>query len=319
MAILIGACLDWLIGEPNNPYHPVRLIGWFAKLQEKIVFKIMKRWLRFGGALVVILTASASFALVFFMIKFASEYNTIFGVIVSGIFIYFCISSRGLIEAGNKVVIVLKEQGLDAGRKELSYIVGRDTKKLTEEEVLKGALETMAENICDGVIAPLLFIMIGGPALGMAYKAINTLDSMFGYKNEKYGKFGFFAAKVDDVVNFIPARISGLLIVFSALILRLDWKGSWFIFLRDRKKHPSPNSAHTEAAFAGALGIQFGGPTIYGGIKVMKPFIGDFKYDISAFTFIKGRQIINCVFILGVAIAIIGSGGLFYENIFPWW
>ena len=265
MAILIGAFLNWLIGEPNNPCHPVRIIGWFAKLQEKIGFKIMRNHLKFAGALVVIITASASFALVFFIIMLANNYNQVLGIIISGIFIYFSISARGLIEAGNKVVVALKTQGLVAARKELSFIVGRDTEKLNETEVMKGALETLAENICDGIIDPLFFIMIGGTPLGIAYKVINTLDSMFGYKNEKYGDFGFFPAKIGDVVNFIPARVSGLLIVMSSLILRLDWKRSWHVFLRDRKNHPSPNSAHKEAAFAGALGIQFGGPTYYGG------------------------------------------------------
>ncbi|AMP20245.1 hypothetical protein AZF37_02805 [endosymbiont 'TC1' of Trimyema compressum] len=152
--------------------------------------------------------------------------------------------------------------------------------------------------------------MIGGAPLGITYKAINTLDSMFGYRNEKYVDFGYFSAKVDDVANFIPARVSGLFIVMSSLILRLDWQRSWHVFLRDRKNHPSPNSAHTEAAFAGALGIQFGGPTYYAGIKIDKPFIGDYVYGISEYTFIKGRKLINCVFLLGVAFAIIGSGGI---------
>ena len=310
MAILIGAFLDWLIGEPNNPGHPVRIIGWFAKLQEKIAFKIMSNHLKFGGLLVVLITASTSFAMFFFIIMVANSYNQVLGIIISGVFIYFSISARGLIEAGNKVVLALKTQGLKSARKELSFIVGRDTEKLNETEVLKGALETLAENICDGIIAPLFFIMIGGAPLGIAYKAINTLDSMFGYKNEKYANFGYFSAKVDDVANFIPARVSGLFIVMSSLILRLDWQRSWHVFLKDRKNHPSPNSAHTEAAFAGALGIQFGGPTYYGGIKIDKPFIGDYVYGISEYTFIKGRKLINCVFFLGVAFAIIGSGGI---------
>ena len=246
----------------------------------------------------------------FFIIQLANSYHQVLGIILSGIFIYFSLSIRGLIEAGNKVVFALRTEGLVAARKALSFIVGRDTEKLNETEVLKGALETLAENICDGIIAPLFFIMIGGAPLGIAYKAINTLDSMFGYKNEKYRDFGFFPAKVDDIVNFIPARVSGLLIVMSLLILRLDWMSSWHIFLRDRKKHPSPNSAHTEAAFAGALGIQFGGPTYYDGMKIDKPLIGDFKYEISEFTFIKGKKIINCVSLLGITLAIFWSGGL---------
>lgn len=131
----------------------------------------------------------------FFIIKLANSYHQVLGIIISGIFIYFSISIRGLIEAGNKVVLALRTEGLEAGRKELSFIVGRDTKKLNETEVLKGALETLSENICDGIIAPLFFIMIGGAPLGIAYKAINTLDSMFGYKNEKYRDFGFFQLK----------------------------------------------------------------------------------------------------------------------------
>ncbi|AMP20244.1 hypothetical protein AZF37_02800 [endosymbiont 'TC1' of Trimyema compressum] len=157
MAILIGAFLDWLIGEPNNPGHPVRIIGWFAKLQEKIAFKIMSNHLKFGGLLAVLITASTSFAMVF-IIMVADSYNQVLGIIISGVFIYFSISARGLIEAGNKVVLALKTQGLKAARKELSFIVGRDTEKLNETKVLKGALETLAENICDGIIAPLFLL-----------------------------------------------------------------------------------------------------------------------------------------------------------------
>jgi adenosylcobinamide-phosphate synthase len=169
----------------------------------------------------------------------------------------------------------LKEQGLDAGRKAVSRIVGRDTQALSEEGVVKAAVETVAENFSDGVFAPMLYLMLGGAVLGFAYKSINTMDSMVGYKNEKHLYFGRFAAKLDDVVNYIPSRLAALFLIASAPIAGQDAKAAWKIWRRDRRNHASPNSAQTEAAAAGALHVRLAGDAYYFGKLYKKPYIGD--------------------------------------------
>ena len=185
------------------------------------------------------------------------------------------LAAKSLKSESMKVYAALKEGDLPKARKAVSMIVGRDTQKLTEEGVAKAAVETVAENSSDGVIAPLLFLALGGPALGFFYKAVNTLDSMVGYKNDTYLYFGRFSAKLDDVLNFIPSRISGLLLVLASPLAGLSMEGAWKIFRRDRRNHASPNSAQTEAAAAGALGVQLAGDAYYFGKLYKKPTIGD--------------------------------------------
>ena len=187
------------------------------------------------------------------LLIYAKKFNIYFGIILEGILIYFCISSKGLVVEGYKVIKFLLKDDLDGARKQLSFIVGRDTASLNKEGIIKAVVETIAENMADGIIAPLFYAGIFGAPLAFAYKAVNTLDSMFGYKNDKYIDFGYFPAKLDDVFNYIPARITGILIVISSVILRYDYKNSFKIYKRDRYNHTSPNSAHPEAAIAGAL------------------------------------------------------------------
>ena len=185
------------------------------------------------------------------------------------------LAARSLKSESMKVYEALKNGSLEEARKAVSMIVGRDTQNLTEEGVAKAAVETVAENSSDGVVAPLIFLSLGGPVLGFFYKAVNTLDSMVGYKNDRYLYFGRFSAKLDDVLNFIPSRLSGLLLVAASPLAGLDGKGAWRIFRRDRKNHASPNSAQTEAAAAGALGVQLAGDAYYFGKLYKKPTIGD--------------------------------------------
>lgn len=202
--------------------------------------------------------------------------DTSVGAFILEVFwMYQILAMKSLKTESMKVFDALMQKDINQARKRLSWLVGRDTEILSSEEVIKADVETIAENTTDGVIAPMIFMAIGGAPLGFAYKAINTLDSMVGYRNEKYRYFGTASARTDDAANFIPARIAGILMVVSAFLLRYDGKNAWKCFLRDRNKHLSPNSAQTESACAGALGIQLGGTHDYFGKAVEKPTIGD--------------------------------------------
>lgn len=285
-AFLAGFILDLFVGDPIGFPHPVRWIGslisnltdLFLNKAERTLEpeKINKRKRRFGLTMVIIvITVSAGIC--FAILHLAYTLNSVLGVIIESVITYQCIATKSLYAESMKVQKALKNEGLDAGRKAVSMIVGRDTACLDEKGVIKAAVETVAENTSDGVIAPLIYLAIGGPVLGIAYKAINTMDSMVGYKNDKYMDFGRAAAKLDDVVNFVPARISAVLMIISCFFLGKDYSftGARRIFKRDRFNHSSPNSAQTESVCAGALGIQLAGPASYFGKIVDKKYIGD--------------------------------------------
>jgi len=273
--LTIGFILDIIIGDPNNPFHPVRGIGYIASKLENIFRAILKKNLKLAGFIVWIFTVGLTFIIAFEIVNTAKNFNIYFGIILEGILIYFCISSKGLVVEGYKVIKFLVNDDLDGARNQLSFIVGRDTGSLNKEGIVKAVVETVAENMADGVIAPLFYAGIFGAPLAFAYKAVNTLDSMFGYKNDQYMNFGYFPAKLDDVFNYIPARITGILIVLASCVLGYDYKNSSKIYKRDRYNHTSPNSAHPEAAMAGALNVQLGGANYYFGKLVEKPTIGD--------------------------------------------
>lgn len=211
-----------------------------------------------------------------------------------------------------KVISYILKDDIEGARKQLSYIVGRDTKDLDKEAILRAVVETIAENMSDGIVAPIFYAGLLGAPFAMVYKAVNTMDSMFGYKNEKYKDFGFFPAKLDDVFNYIPARLSGILIVIAALILKLNYKNSFKIYIRDRNNHSSPNSAHPEAAVAGALGLRLGGTNYYFGKLVEKPTIGDEVKKIEVLDVYKTNNILYLVSFLSYLVAMILSliGGL---------
>ena len=282
-ALLLGFCIDLLLGDPRWLYHPVQAIGWLiVKLEPPLrrVFPDTDRGqVRAGVALVILVVGITGLVsggvlwglhLLHPMAGFAGEV----------ILCWLILAAKSLRTESMKVVKALENGTLDDGRRAVSMIVGRDTEHLSEEEVLKAAVETVAENASDGILAPLLFAAVLGPVGGICYKAVNTMDSMVGYKNDKYLYFGRAAAKLDDVLNFLPARISGFLMA-AAACLGFDGKNAFRIFFRDRKNHASPNSAHTEAACAGALGLQLGGTHDYFGKPVVKPTIGD---DLRAVT-----------------------------------
>ena len=277
-AILVGFIMDLLIGDPHWMYHPVRLIGkliTFLELLLRKIFPKTKDGEQKAGFVLVVLVCGISVFTVWGLMKLAYDLNFWCGFLLEVIMCYQLFAVRSLKDESMKVYKELVKSDLEASRKAVSMIVGRDTQSLTVEGVTKAAVETIAENTSDGTLAPMLYMFIGGPVLGWFYKAVNTMDSMVGYKNEKYIHFGRYAAKFDDVMNYIPARLCAMLMIFASYILKMDWKNAKKIFLRDRFNHASPNSAQTEAVMAGALRIQLAGDAWYFGKRYEKPTIGD--------------------------------------------
>ena len=275
--ILIGFLLDLVFGDPRTLLHPVVIIGKVITFLEKL----LHRYKKLGGIILTLIVVGSTIGITYLV----SSYLEIIEIYL----IYTIFATKSLALEGVKVFNILKKKDMILARKELSYLVSRDTHYMKEKDITRSIMESISENIVDGIISPLFFIFIGyliapntplGVALGMGYKAINTLDSMVGYKNDKYIDFGWCSARLDDFANFIPARITGVVFIpISALFLRYDFKSSWRIFFRDRYNHASPNSAQSESAVAGALGVQFGGATSYFGKLVNKPTIGDKKKE----------------------------------------
>ncbi len=281
MDILLGFILDTIIGDPYKLPHPIRWIGSFISILEKLCRKIAKSntMLMILGAILVFIVIFVSGGITLLVLKLAS-FNKYAYLIVSSVICYYMLAGKSLKTESMKVYKAFENNDTEGARKAVSMIVGRDTQSLTKEGIIKAAVETVAENSSDGVVAPLIYMLIFGPVGGVVYKAINTMDSMIGYVEEKYFYIGKFAAKLDDVLNYIPARISGILVIISAFILRYDYKNAFRIFKRDRRKHASPNSAQTESAMAGALGVQLAGDATYFGVVHKKPYIGDKKREI---------------------------------------
>ncbi len=275
--IVIALIIDRILGDPYSYPHPVKYMGKLISFLDNNMRKVFKtpKGLKFAGFLTVIITVSVSFGVSYGLIYGFNRVNTILGDIVEIILIWNCIALRCLDKEIIKIYNSLKERDVEKARQQVSYLVSRDTNCLDEKGIVKAAVETAAENITDGIISPLFYIMIGGAPLGIAYKAINTLDSMIGYKNDKYIDFGFFGAKLDDVANFIPARLTGFAMVIFAFITGKDYKNGYRIMMRDHKKSKSPNAGWTESVVAGVMGIELCGPTVYFNKTVYKDTIGD--------------------------------------------
>ena len=266
--------LDWLLGDPRWLPHPVVAIGRLIQLLEPPLRRMVRSEL-LGGLLLLVFTVAATILVTTLVLKAAYAITPVAGFILAVILSWNCLAARSLQRESALVAKALASGNIPLARKQLSFIVGRDTSELTEPEIWRGTVETVAENTADGVIAPLLFLMLGGPALGLAYKAVNTLDSMVGYRNDKYLLFGRASARFDDLLNFVPARLTGILMVLTARVAGLQAENSWRIMRRDGRNHSSPNSGIPEAAAAGALGVQLGGANCYFGQPVEKPVIGD--------------------------------------------
>lgn len=253
--------------------------------------------------MLVVVTVSTGVPAV--ILSVAYKYFWQLGLALESFWCYQIFATKSLKVESDRVYIALKNKGLEAGRKAVSMIVGRDTQNLTEEGVTKAAVETVAENTSDGVIAPLFYMLIGGAVLGFTYKAINTMDSMVGYKNDKYQWFGTAAAKLDDVVNFIPARVSAVLMILAAYLTGMDGKNAARIFRRDRFNHKSPNSAQTEAVMAGALDVQLAGDAWYFGKLHKKPTIGDPVREMELLDIRRSHKLLYGTAMLGLILGII--------------
>ncbi len=289
LQLLAAIVLDGLIGDPRWFPHPVRGIGWIISQSEALTRKITGN-LYLAGAMTVIAVLGATWAIVWLLLFAAGSISSSFAAIVAVFLLYTTIAARDLLRHSNEVYVQLKdEHSLANARIAVGKIVGRDTGKLTTDGICRATIETVAENMVDGITAPIFYALLAGSlaqVLGLSpincsvvgaflYKAVNTMDSMIAYKNERYLEFGRLAAKLDDAVNFIPARLSGVCLIIAAFFLKLDYRGAARVFVRDRLQHASPNAGHTEAATAGALAVRLGGPSIYFNKTVEKPYIGD--------------------------------------------
>ena len=297
--------LDLALGDPRWIPHPVRLIG-------KVIVRLetwIRGWahddraLRLAGCLMTFLIVVGSFLATWMLIAWFGLLGSMLGAIVAVLLGYTTVAVRDLYKHSRAVVKALQAEDLPKARRRLSMIVGRETKDLDSEGIQKAVIETVAENLSDGVVSPLFYMALGGVPLAMAFKASSTLDSMVGYRNDRYEHLGWCSARLDDVLNFIPARLTGLLIVAAAFALRLNASEAWRIFRRDGGNHKSPNAGRPEAAMAGALGVQLGGPSIYGGVIVEKPYIGEADLLIEITHVREAEQILFIVSILMVLLA----------------
>lgn len=308
LACVCGFCLDLLFGDPAWLYHPVRMIGKLISVLEKLLYreKAGEKELFLRGSILWILTAGISTAVPCLLLYGLWKISPGFFFLVESFWCCQILAAKSLKTESMKVYGALKQGTIADARYAVSMIVGRDTKTLDEEGVTKAAVETVAENTSDGVIAPLFYMMIGGAGLGFFYKAVNTMDSMIGYKNDRYLYFGRTAARLDDVFNFIPARLSAFLMIAGTGLLSLsgrahfDMGQAWKIYRRDRKNHKSPNAAQTEAVCAGALSVRLAGNAYYFGKLYEKPYIGDDVREIEPEDIKRANQLLYAAAWLGL-------------------
>lgn len=305
IALAAGFVIDLIIGDPRWLYHPVCLIGKLIAFLEKgirSVFPKTEKGELAGGVLEVILVCLFCGGIPLVVLYLLYRYCPWAGLVLETFWCYQLLATKSLKTESMKVYDRLKNGTLEEARYAVSMIVGRDTKSLTEEGVTKAAVETVAENTSDGIIAPMFYMAIGGVPLMFLYKGINTMDSMLGYKNDKYLYFGRCAAKLDDVVNYLPARISGWLMVAASFLIGMDGKNAARIYVRDRRNHASPNSAQTEAVMAGALDVQLAGNAYYFGKLYEKPTIGDPIRPIEAEDIRRSNRLLYATAVLGLVI-----------------
>lgn len=306
-AVLCGFLLDCLLGDPEKMPHPVIWMGKAISRLEKWLRRHLPqtpKGERTGGRILAFtlpvgtLLISGGLCWLFWWI------HPLLGLALQILWCWQALAMRCLAKESRNVYRCLKTDGLEAGRNAVARIVGRDTALLSEQGVIKATVETVAENFSDGVLAPLLYMLIGGAPLALAYKAINTMDSMVGYKNDKYLHFGRAAAKLDDVANYIPSRISALLWIVASPLAGGSLKNAWKIWRRDRRNHASPNSAQTESACAGSLGIQLAGPASYFGKRLEKPYIGDAVREIEPEDILRTNRIMIAASVVGVILGL---------------
>lgn len=308
IALAAGFVLDLILGDPRWLYHPVCVIGKLIAILEKGIRKLLPKTEKgelAGGLIEVILVCAISLLIPAVILYFLYIHLPVLGVILETFWCYQLFATRSLRDESMKVYDALKKGTLQDARHAVSMIVGRDTDELTEKGVTKATVETIAENTSDGVIAPMIYMAIGGAPLMFLYKGINTMDSMLGYKNDRYLYFGRCAAKLDDAANYLPARISGILMIAGAFVIGLDSKNAARIFKRDNRNHASPNSAQTEAAMAGALDVQLAGNAYYFGKLYEKPTIGDSVREIEAADIRYANRLMYATAILSILLCIL--------------
>lgn len=307
-AVVAGFLLDALLGDPRRIPHPIVAMGnAIAWLEPRLraVFPDTPSGARRAGVVLVAVLCAGSFGATWCLIAVAGLVHPLLGFAVETWLCYQALAACELRRQSMRVVRELTREGLPAARRAVGMIVGRDTEALDERGVLKAAVETVAENTADGVVGPLVYLIVGGAPLGMLYKAVNTMDSMVGYKNERYLDFGRAAARVDDVLGFIPARLAALCMIAAAPAAGLSAKGAWRIWRRDRFNHASPNSAQTESAMAGALGVELAGSAVYFGKLVEKPTMGDATRPIER----EDVRRANRLMVLASALSLVVLGG----------
>lgn len=305
IAIISAYLLDLIMGDPRWFPHPVRGIGRLITFLERKLRTDRKTYLlRIKGvALAIIVVGVCAFS-TYTLLYSLKRITPVLEIAVWILLGYTSLACGDLFSHAKAILKKLENKDMEEARKKLSLIVGRDTSNLSEGKIITATIESIAESSNDGIIAPLFYLILGGPVLALSYKAINTLDSMVGHRDEKYRDFGWFSARLDDVANFIPARITGILIATSSLLLGYGFQNSFKMMHRDGQKHPSPNSGISEAAMAGALGVQLGGPSKYGGKLLVKPYIGEEKNSVQPVLINKA---LNVTFLASTIMVIIGA------------
>lgn len=292
LIMILGYIMDLVFGDPYWFPHPVRFIGKLISKTEKFIRKHAKseKSLKYWGILMWLVPVVTTALVTTLIVKIAS-FNKYVEIFVSAFIIYTTLSTKCLKDEATKIYNVLETGDIKKSRVQLSYIVGRDTTNLSQSEIIRATVETVAENTVDGTISPMFYGFLFGPVGAMTYKAINTLDSMVGYKNDKYLNLGCVSAKLDDVANFIPARLTAIFMPLGAFLCGMNGANSFKIAIRDRKNHKSPNCAFTEGAAAGAIGVQLGGTNIYFGKEVYKPTIGDKKRELENYDIVRMNKL----------------------------
>lgn len=293
LPILIGFTIDLILGDPYTLPHPIRLIGTLISKLEIFTRKHFKN-LRVGGIFLGITVLFISTAIPFLIIFISYKLNIVVGIIAESIFCYYLIAPKCLCDESMKVYRAIEENDIEKARKAVSMIVGRDTECLDKSGIIRAAVETVAENTSDGVTAPVMYMSLGGAVPGFFYKATNTMDSMIGYKNEKYAELGRFAARLDDVLNYIPSRLTAIIMIISACLLKMNSRNAFKIWKRDSRKHASPNSAQTESVCAGALDIRLAGDAYYFGELHKKEYIGDDNRPIENEDIRRANRLMYC-------------------------
>lgn len=308
-AVLGGFCLDLLLGDPAWLLHPVVVMGKaITALENRLrrLFPATPKGELWGGRLLAATLPLCTLLICGGICALAQIIHPALGFFVQLLWCWQALAVKGLAQESKNVYTQLKTADLSAARKAVSRIVGRDTSRLTGKGVIKATVETVVENFSDGVVAPLLYMLLGGAPLAMAYKAVNTMDSMLGYKTPQYLYFGRAAARLDDAANYIPARLAAVFLILASLLTGQDAKGAWRIWRRDRRNHASPNSAQTESTCAGALGVQLAGPAYYFGELYQKPTIGDSLRPVETQDILRANRMLytGSLLLLGVGLAI---------------